>query len=101
MCGHSGDANPRAPHPVLGFAIDQEASPSSRVATGAGLGGCAIKGLVGLASIARRSPCSGEGGPLRHSDIIHVSVSNAYRGTTTPGRGNTAFLLARIGPSGD
>ena len=63
MCGHSGVADPRAPHPILGFAIDREASPSSRLETGVGHGGCTIKGLAGVASIARWSPSSGEDGP--------------------------------------
>ena len=65
------------------------------MATGARHGGCTIKGLASVASIARWSRSSSEGGPLRRSDLLHVGVSNASRGATTPGKGNSAFLLAQ------
>ena len=70
-------------------------SPNSRLATGAGHGGCAIKGLAVAASIARWSPSSSEGSPLRHSDFMSM-----FRMPTT-GRSDSALLLARIGPNGD
>ena len=101
MCMHSGDADSHTTHLVLGCAIDREAAPSSRMATGARHGGCTIKGLASAASFARRSPSSGEGGPLRHSDLLHVSISNACKDATTPGRGNSAVLLTQSGASGD
>ena len=100
LSGHSGDADPRAPHTVLGYAIVREAAPSSGLATGPGHGGCTVKGLAGAASFARGTPSSSEGGPLRHSELLHVSVSNACWGATTIGRGS-AFLLEQSGASGD
>ena len=71
------------------------------MATNARRGGCTITGLATAASIALRSPSSGEGGPFRHSDLLHVGVLNTCSGAIMPRRGNSAFLLARIGASGD
>ena len=101
LCGHSGDADPCAPHTVLGYSIVREAAPSSRLATGAGHGGYTIKGLAGAASVARGTPSSGEGGPICHFDLFHVGVSNACWGATAIGRDNSAFLLERSGAIGD
>ena len=74
---------------------------SSGLATGVGHGGYTIKGLAGAASFERGTSSSGEGGPIRHSDLFHVGVSNACWGATTIGRGDSAFLLERIGANGD
>ena len=76
-------------------------APSSRLATGAGHGGYSIKGLAGAASFARGTPSSGEGGPICHSVLFHVSVSNACWGATPIGRGNSTFLLEWSGANGD
>ena len=101
MCGHSRDADLRAPHTVLGYAIVREAAPSSGLATGVGHSGYTIKGLAGATSFARGTSSSGEGSPIRHSDLFHVGVSNACYGATTIRRGNLAFLLEQRGASGD
>ena len=82
MCQTSRETDWDTPCPVFGSAVGEQATASTRLATGPQEGGGQIGRLAGAHALARRPASFGKGSPLCHLDLFYVSLSHAVGGAT-------------------